>query len=308
MRTTILVTLGSLLVAVTLRDVGHALLHPGGSGALSRGVMQGLWRILAPVGRRREGVLAVTGPIIFVSVLLTWTVLLATGWALLYWPALPDGFRFASPLDPGAHDGFDDALYLSVVTLSTLGYGDVTPTAGWLRVAAPLEALVGFALLTAGISSVLSLYPVLARRRALAHRVAIARKAAAASHSALPLSPREAARWLAQATDDLALVHAELLQNPMTYYFHDPGEPLALPAALPSLAAWSDAALQSSGADVRFYGAALGRAVDDLLAHVGDTYLGHRERGRAALLRAYARDHGRAPAPSTDDGGEHRAV
>jgi hypothetical protein len=54
------------------------------------------------------------------------------------------------------------------VTLATLGYGDIVPTSDLLRVLVPLEALVGFALLTAALSWVISVYPALSRRRSLA--------------------------------------------------------------------------------------------------------------------------------------------
>nr|WP_281360133.1 potassium channel family protein [Isoptericola halotolerans] len=58
-----------------------------------------------------------------------------------------------------------DALYLSLVSLTTVGYGDITPLTPWLRIAAPVEGLLGFALLTAAVSWVLQVYPALTRRR-----------------------------------------------------------------------------------------------------------------------------------------------
>lgn len=62
------------------------------------------------------------------------------------------------------------------MTLTTLGYGDVTPVSDWLRLLAPLEAAVSFALLTAGVAWLMSIYPILARRRALAHEVTLLRE------------------------------------------------------------------------------------------------------------------------------------
>ena len=46
----------------------------------------------------------------------------------------------------GVVDGLETAVYFSTVTFSTLGYGDVTPTAEW-RVFAALEAMNGFILI-----------------------------------------------------------------------------------------------------------------------------------------------------------------
>ncbi|MFJ8781962.1 hypothetical protein [Streptomyces sp. NPDC102476] len=55
--------------------------------------------------------------------------------------------------------------------------GDIAPAEGWLRLVSPLEALVGFALLTATVSWVLEIYPTLTRRRVLAIRLAVLRNA-----------------------------------------------------------------------------------------------------------------------------------
>ena len=62
------------------------------------------------------------------------------------------------------------ALSIALVTVATLGFGDILPADPVLRVVAPVQALVGFVLLTAAISWVLQVYPPLGRRRALARR------------------------------------------------------------------------------------------------------------------------------------------
>jgi voltage-gated potassium channel Kch len=80
---------------------------------------------------------------------------------------MPEGFLHATELD-AVGTSLLDALYFSLVTLSTLGYGDVSPSHGLLRVAAPLEALLGLGLLTASVSWLLDL-PRVSRRRAQAH-------------------------------------------------------------------------------------------------------------------------------------------
>ena len=66
-------------------------------------------------------------------------------------------------------------LYLSLVTLVTLGYGDIVPTSDWLRILQQLEALTGFAIVTASLSWVISIYPALGRRRALANKASLIR-------------------------------------------------------------------------------------------------------------------------------------
>lgn len=64
-----------------------------------------------------------------VIVMLSATVLEALLWALAY-------------LWTGALDGFEPALYFSIVTFTTLGYGDVLLDEGW-RLLASLQAATG---------------------------------------------------------------------------------------------------------------------------------------------------------------------
>ncbi len=157
-----------------------------------------------------------------VGVVGMWASGVAVGWALVYWPHLPGAFAFSSALDPAEHSGPVDALYISLVIVATLGLGDIAPTEDWLRVVAPLEALVGFALLTATVSWVLGIYPALARRRALALRICHLRRAG--------LTPRQLDSGIgATVLDDLACeiarVCVDFAQYPESYYFHDgPGD------------------------------------------------------------------------------------
>src|SRR4051794_15107590 len=133
--------LGGGLILVALRDIFDTLFHPSGKGMLSRALPWALWRSVRSTGVRFPVARELCGPVTLLTVIASWTTLLAVGWALVLWPYLPEGFFFARELDPSTNGGFFDALYLSVVTLTTLGYGDIVPTSGWLRVLVPLEAL-----------------------------------------------------------------------------------------------------------------------------------------------------------------------
>lgn len=64
------------------------------------------------------------------------------------------GDQFADPLT-----SFWDAFYLSAVTITTLGYGDIRPKCSGVRVIMGLEALSGLALLALAITRVLTLVP-----------------------------------------------------------------------------------------------------------------------------------------------------
>ena len=89
------------------------------------------------------------------------------GWAMIYWGTMPGNFIVDPELRRGP-PGFLDALYVSFDTLVTLGVQNSAPASQALRLLVPIEGLIGFGLLTASISWVLSSYPVISRRRVLA--------------------------------------------------------------------------------------------------------------------------------------------
>ncbi|MFM7343735.1 MAG: ion channel, partial [Tagaea sp.] len=62
--------------------------------------------------------------------------------------------------------GFSEALYFSIVTLSTVGYGDVLPVSNIVRVVASLQVVFGVTLLLVGLSEIMSYNRDLHARRA----------------------------------------------------------------------------------------------------------------------------------------------
>lgn len=170
--TAALTAAGVFLIGIATRDVFDALLHHEGRGTLTTTLMRTVWAVLRRVAPRKLLVLA--GPLGLLLVIATWAGLLVTGFALVFLPHMPDGFHF----EPGVQPGSDlvDALNISLVTLTTLGFGDVTADDAWLRLVLPLEALVGFGLLSASVSWLLLVHPALARRRSLAYEISLLRK------------------------------------------------------------------------------------------------------------------------------------
>ncbi|MER5214396.1 potassium channel family protein [Streptomyces sp. NPDC002838] len=283
-----LVTLvGAAVVLVILRDVFHTLWHPTSHGGLSRFVMTLLWR-LSTRGRKGQRAVGLAGPVGMVAVVATWACAMAVGWALVYWPHMPEAFVFSGTLKPSEHSGLVDALYLSLVIVATLGLGDIAPSADWLRIVAPLEALVGFALLTATVSWILGIFPALARRRALALRISQLRRAGpAAGH---PDSDAGAA-VLDELAADIARACVDFLQYPESYYFHDRLSDTSLALNLGYAADLAEQAQRAEHPGARFAAAVLATSLDDLAAVLDERFL-HTEGTREQILSAYARDHG----------------
>ncbi len=167
--------LGIALIVAGLRGIFQQLFRPSGGGVLSRSLMHLLWRGFVRIATHPPAPLELAGPFTLLTVIATWTFLVWVGWALLYWSHLPEGFILQTGLSPSSQGGSLDTLYPTLVTLTTSRYGDVVPTSDPLRVLAPLGGLVGFALLTAALSWVLSIYPALGRRRSLAREATLLR-------------------------------------------------------------------------------------------------------------------------------------
>lgn len=291
---------GTLLIAASLRDIFHTVFHPQGRGSLSALLQHAIWRAFRLVAGHRPSLLALAGPIAMIASVTAWAVLLALGWALILWPRLPGDVLLATGLEPADQNGFLDALYLSLVTLATLGYGDIVPRTDGLRVVATLEAFVGFTLITSAISWILSVYPVLGRRRFLAQEVSLLRETEAATMlHPLQLAPETSERLLAGFTARLIAIRGDVEQFPVTYYFHASDERSSLAAALPELARL---AAEAAGADdspaVRFHGTMLRRAIEEVAGELGASFLKRPGAPLDELLRAYAADHLR-PTPRT---------
>lgn len=271
--------LGGLVVLVVLRDIFHTLLHPGGHGQLSRALMRSTWWIARRTGRTGMGL---SGPLTLLSVIVTWAGLMILGWALIYLPHVPDSFSYATGLDPAERSTLVDALYLSLVVGATLGFGDIVPQIGWLRLVTPLEAVMGFALFTASVTWILQVYPALGRRRALAVRLRLLTDQPDVAGT-LP------APVLHALAAELVAVRVDLEQYTETYYFHDrPATSLA--RVLPATVALAQADAADAQPERAVAGRALLGALDDLATLLDEQYFGSRG-DRDATFQSYRIDH-----------------
>jgi hypothetical protein len=287
------VAAGAALVLLVLRDIFHTLGHPEGHGSLSRWVLRAMWRLSRLRGGRGR-VARLAGPLALLAVILVWGTLAVVGWALLYWPSVPSGFVYASGTVSGGTNQFLDAIYISMVTMSTLGFGDITPAAAWLRLAAPLEAFFGFALLTVAVSWVLQIYPALTRRRVLAIRLSSLRR----SDVLAGLQDADSALLpgvLEHLSTDIIQAQVDLSEYSETYYFRDDDPNASLAAGLPYAAELARVGATSSRADMRLAANLLSYALEDLAGVLRDRFR-HTGLTLSDVFAAYAADHGHVPA------------
>jgi len=279
---------GAAVVAFVLQDIFHTLWHPSGQGRLTMVLMSTTWRLARP---RRRGRGELAGPMGMVAVFGAWMSITTVGWALIYWPHMPERFIFGSGLDPAARDALLDSLYLSLVALGTLGFGDIVPETAWLRLALPVQALMGFALLTAVVSWILQIYPALGRRRTLASRLSLLRQADAAE-TLLNVDPQVATRLLQDVTDGLVDVTVDLMQYTETYYFGDAVVDTSLAATAGYALELAGTAGRSDSPEVRLAGEVLHHALENFARVLQDNFLPTAVGPVRETLLAFAADHG----------------
>ena len=239
--------LGIALIAIALRDIFDVLFHPVGRGIIARRVVLGV----SGAARRLPGgsgtLRLLAGPIGYGAVVATWAALMALGWALIFMPQLPDGFTFGPGLDPAEHAGFLDALYISLVNLTSLGYGDISPASPLLKLLGPVETIFGLGLLTASISWLISIYGAISRRDSLAHEVHLVKEAEERLGEKLAdADPELLESLLASFAEQLIRVRRDVIHFPITHYFRTEDEERALAGLLPFLGSMAEEASEES--------------------------------------------------------------
>jgi hypothetical protein len=282
---------GVAIILFAVRDIFLTVLTPTGRGPISRWLMNAVWWLMGPVAKRWKSSRELAGPLSFIGVFGVWTTLIVAGWALVYWPFLPEEFLvdFGVDLQRDSPGNFLAALYLSMVVLVTLGFGDIVPTDPWLRLIVPFEALLGFGLITAAISWFLSIAPAMSRRRRLAHQITLAREADEGLEGGW--DAETVVGLLDAFAVQLIEVRSDQVQFPIIYYFRDvdPRADLALNLGyLVDLARWANAEYGEAGNAVDLHQHMLLRAVDDYALTAAtqfiDSSIDDPERALAALI------------------------
>lgn len=277
---------GLLIVAASLMDMFQTLLHPSGSGWLSARMMRAVWWASKRAGHRLR---SASGAVAMMAVILMWLVLQVIGWAIVYYPYVPDGFAYALNIDHTQYHDVAEALYLSLVTIATLGFGDVVGTGPWLRFAPALEAVAGFALLTAALAWFAQVWPPLARRRSLAAELRALGTVQVAGHLA-NWDPVVASLTLRALARQLLEVRSDFNQHSEQFYFQEADPDTSLANQLGHAVALRDAALASSNLTVRDSGEHLRLALEDLTATLAQQFLSL-EGGVDETIDAYRREH-----------------
>lgn len=166
------VTLGGVaLLLFVAYDVYDTILEARGRGGpISETLFRTVWRVWRGLcfrltRQRRHRWLHHVGPVLLPSLIVTYIILLVSGFALVYYPRMPSHFQLTEGVGPVT---WFDSFYFSGVTLTTVGFGDITPRSTSMRVVALVEGASGFALISLAVTYLLSVSVALERKRAVA--------------------------------------------------------------------------------------------------------------------------------------------
>lgn len=293
MDTVLPTVLGAGLILAVARDLVHELFHPESRGSISRWVMHGVWRGARRAARYRRSFIYQAGPMALIGVALVWTALVVAGWALIYLPRLPADFLPAPGLPDPATRGFHTAMYVSLASLTTLSASDLTPQIHGRRYMTAGESLFGLVMITAWITWVLSIYPVLAERRSFMREVALMREVHPSPEGLVRDAPAEAVTELLRSFAERILhVGTRLAQSRITYYFQNARTELALATQLPYVLQLARVAQRpGTPSTIRHNGELLQRATESVLDEIGEQFLGLRDAPPDEVIAALARDH-----------------
>jgi hypothetical protein len=285
-----LTIIGILLVGAAALDVFQTLFHPAGRGALSDWTARTVWKVHRALANRYPGVLTYAGPTAILAIIVSWACFTLVGFSLVYLPHLPTQYVFDPGVNPANHRGFWEAVVASVGALMSLSQG-MEPKSEWIALLRGLEAIIGFGLLTASVSWLLSIYPVLEQRRSIAQRAALLHNAELENHVDLIHDcGADTHNWIMGLAADLASLRNQMAQFPISYYFYM-GEPqTALAGALPYLYELSERGAHSDLPALRLAATALGGAVEEFLGLLAEVFLRMSGDDKKRVLRVYAKE------------------
>ncbi len=218
----VMIAVGCCLLLFGLWDTALAVLHPVRRGPFSYATSRGMWRVVRTLSRRlgSSRLLTFAGPAAMAGGFLGWVGGLWIGFALIYLPFI-DQFSYSETV-PFGSKGIAEALYISAVSLTTVGFGDVVASSDVLRLVTVAESASGLAAITAAITYLLSVYPLVTRQRIAALHASDLGLTEPAQ--VVRVATQGGPTVLTELQHALIEAHQNVTRFPVLYYFH-PDQP-----------------------------------------------------------------------------------
>src|SRR5947209_466813 len=158
---------GASLMALVLADVFLTVLYArAGPGIISDRLARLVWLALRRISSSRNGshLLSFCGPLIVVALLLTWSILLALGAALIVHPLLGTSITNTNQDTP---TDFVTALYVAGSSLSIVGGSNFGPQSAGTKLLFFLNSVIGTSVISLTITYLMQIYGALRSRNTL---------------------------------------------------------------------------------------------------------------------------------------------
>lgn len=158
-----------LLLTVVIDALWTTLWVDGGAGPVASRLTTWTWRgVLSAVGRRRHRTLSLFGPASVAAVVVTWVLLLWTGWVFVF---AADPGALLSTRDYATPAGWGGRIFFVAYSMFTMGNGDYAPQGTLWQLVASVATGSGFFVASLVISYILSIVGAVGRKRALASEI-----------------------------------------------------------------------------------------------------------------------------------------
>src|SRR5437868_3976669 len=286
-----LTILGMCLIAASLYEQFQTLFHPSGHGTITDWIAERIWRVFRRIVERRPSQLSLAGPLALIAIILTWSGLIVLGCSLIYYTRLTS---FAVPQEVASawRPSFFTAFNISLASLVTVA-PDVRPMIPWVRLTMILEGAEGLGLVTASVSWLLSIYPVLEGRSSTAEQaMSLFEAERETGIDVFEMRESELASILLALASELSTLRNQTVQFPITYFFGVRKRRASLEIILPYIDGLAERACElRRSPTLRIAGHALQKSVEAYLRLLGHRYFRMPGEVKEDLLRAYAMDN-----------------
>ncbi|MFK4003174.1 hypothetical protein [Qipengyuania sp. NPDC077563] len=243
----LLSAIGILILAVTILDALLTILDASGRSLFSTKAYRlfwWTWRHLAKLlpYRVAQGALSLAAPLMIGLMISLWIGGIVTGFALIFYGGMSFGDFITGG---GSQPSLPAAFRLSWVTLSTIGFVEISPSNMMYSIAVALEALLGTVILTFSITYFLSVHrSILKYDRLVAdlhHRLGRSGDPMESVSKHLSRSDlSELKSLLSRLHDGVIGLHQGLSRYPIVYFYRPRAEERSLPRTIHVLGTLAD--------------------------------------------------------------------